>query len=690
MAYDSESLFALLPAIHRIRDSENGGALKELLTLISVQLNALEEDIEQLYDNAFIETAAPWAVPYIGDLIGYRELHGAKGSLRSTRAEVANTIAYRRRKGTAAVLEQLARDVTGWEAVVVEYFLRLATTQHFKHLRPATPCTVDLRKMEPLERLGSAFDRVLHQADVRRIESGRGRHNISNIGIFLSRLQDYSWTELRATPAAPGDQRRFLFHPLGINLPLFTLPVTETSIAHLAGPENVPLRLTRREFDRRLPDYYGLDRSLEIIRRIVLPPGSLGPDLIPIPAAEIESCNLADLDPDPDTSTWPPGHPTRVSVDPELGRIRFPADEIEIFVSFHYGFSSAVGGGEYSRLDTFAAQTTGLTTFPGTFPNLQAALDSAAGTGCVEVDQPGPFAAAPVIAGAPNAQFEWRSAEGIHTAVTVTGELLVGGGDSSEVTINGFLFSGGRIRVPATLNGNPNRLQKLRILHCTLVPGLTLHRDGRPVSPAEPSLIVECPDTEVEISYCLMGGIRASDTTIVRIDHSVVDSCGSSGVAFAAVDGAGAGAPVSFESSTVIGKIHTAVLSRLSNSLVMAELAPADPWEAPVIASRRQQGCVRFSYLPLSSIVPRRYRCHPDSADEAARLHPLFNSLQYGEPGYAQLARPCPPAVWQGASDEAEMGVFHDLQQPQREDDLRTRLDEYLRFGLEAGLFHST
>ena len=43
-----------------------------------------------------------------------------------------------------------------------------------------------------------------------------------------------------------------------------------------------------------------------------------------------------------------------------------------------------------------------------------------------------------------------------------------------------------------------------------------------------------------------------------------------------------------------------------------------------------------------------------------------------------------------GADDEAEMGAFHDLFQPQRESNLRTRLDEYVRFGLEAGIFFET
>ena len=36
------------------------------------------------------------------------------------------------------------------------------------------------------------------------------------------------------------------------------------------------------------------------------------------------------------------------------------------------------------------------------------------------------------------------------------------------------------------------------------------------------------------------------------------------------------------------------------------------------------------------------------------------------------------------------MGAFHDLYEPQREAHLRARMDDYLRFGLEAGLFYVT
>src|ERR1043165_788936 len=185
MSFDVEKFYSLLPAIYRIRDIEiaertqlltpaelarlqilrnqdtrtakeekefesleakrQSGPLKSLLAVIAEQAAVLEENLDQLYDDLFIETCAEWVVPYIGDLVGARNLFAFSGGSFSQRAYVANTMAYRRRKGTAAVLEQLARDVTGWSASVVEYFQLLATTQYMNHLRPENLSVASIR-----------------------------------------------------------------------------------------------------------------------------------------------------------------------------------------------------------------------------------------------------------------------------------------------------------------------------------------------------------------------------------------------------------------------------------------------------------------------------------------------------------------------------------------------------------------
>src|SRR5438477_3215390 len=64
-----DRLYELLPAIYRLRDADRGYPLRDLLRVVAEQVNVVEDDIHQLYDNWFIETAQDWVVPYIADLV---------------------------------------------------------------------------------------------------------------------------------------------------------------------------------------------------------------------------------------------------------------------------------------------------------------------------------------------------------------------------------------------------------------------------------------------------------------------------------------------------------------------------------------------------------------------------------------------------------------------------------------------
>ena len=178
MTFDADKLYSLLPSVYRLRDAQAGGALRALVEILADQAQIVERDIEQLYDNWFIETCDEWVVPYIGDLIGARGLHQVSPQTFSQRAWVANTLGYRRRKGTATMLEQLARDVTGWPARAVEFFERLATSQHCNHVRLDAPATASLRNPNSLELTDTAFDALAHTGEVRSIAARRGRYNI--------------------------------------------------------------------------------------------------------------------------------------------------------------------------------------------------------------------------------------------------------------------------------------------------------------------------------------------------------------------------------------------------------------------------------------------------------------------------------------------------------------------------------
>ena len=106
------------------------------MAIIAEQVIVLRENMDQFYDDQFIETCANWVIPYIGDVIGFQAIHAVAPNVASTRAEVGHTISFRRRKGTVVMLEQLARDVTGWGACAVEFFERLGDTQYLNHPRP--------------------------------------------------------------------------------------------------------------------------------------------------------------------------------------------------------------------------------------------------------------------------------------------------------------------------------------------------------------------------------------------------------------------------------------------------------------------------------------------------------------------------------------------------------------------------
>jgi hypothetical protein len=171
MSFTDERLVELLPAVYGLRDGDDG-PLHELLGVVADQLAVLEESVAQLHDDQFVETCAPWVLPYMGELLG---IAGLPPSPLTPRAEVAHTIAYRRRKGTAAVLEQLARDVTGLPAAAVELFELLCATQHLNHLRPGCESFLSLGDTLRLEALGGPFERrpqepaLTHTVDVRRI-----------------------------------------------------------------------------------------------------------------------------------------------------------------------------------------------------------------------------------------------------------------------------------------------------------------------------------------------------------------------------------------------------------------------------------------------------------------------------------------------------------------------------------------
>jgi hypothetical protein len=224
------------------------GPLESLLMVIDEQLAVMAEDLDQLYDDQFIETCAPWVIPYLGDLIGYQSIHGITPAVDSPRSEVASTISLRRRKGTVLVLEQIARDVTGYSAHAAEYFKLLNTTQYVKHMRRHNVYAPDVRNWKARHYEDSGFSLLMRKVDVHNLAlPGVPRPNLRNIGIYLWSLGAYSVTLGPPTSAASTNGAAcFRFSPLGVDLPLFHRAITQgEKIEEAATPVNVPGPLAR-------------------------------------------------------------------------------------------------------------------------------------------------------------------------------------------------------------------------------------------------------------------------------------------------------------------------------------------------------------------------------------------------------------------------------------------------------------
>jgi len=270
-------LYERLPEIYRIRDAEQmpPDQLRAYLAAFESVFSAIHENIEALYHDFFIETCDDWVIPYLADLVGTSHL---KGEPRTLRADVADTIPLRRRKGTLGAIERLAANLTGWAARAVELRESLAWTQHLNHLRPdaggssplADPSltrfhvprggTVPVRDPAMLSLLGTPFDPFAYTIDTKPAVEDRLHHNLPNLAIFLWRLAAYRVRVTRPVfanpeplgpiPPRPGDPTpdpavfgaRFEFHPLGRPVRLFNTwradPLADPP--RLTQPDEVP------------------------------------------------------------------------------------------------------------------------------------------------------------------------------------------------------------------------------------------------------------------------------------------------------------------------------------------------------------------------------------------------------------------------------------------------------------------
>lgn len=723
-----DRFYRLLPAIHRLRDGESGEPLRALLQIIAEQAALIEDDIAQAYDDWFIETCRPWVVPYIADLIGVEMVDAAASAANPwalPRRDVANTLRYRRRKGTLALLELLAGDVAGWPARAVEFGRQLTQTQSTRLIAPGRGRSADLRDGSALAGLGSAFDGLAHNPDLRRLISVRatGRMAAASVGVFVWRLRSYPVTQAPACCVEDVHPNCYAFSVLGNDAPLFNRARPDADPANIAGPRTLPLAIPRRllakpavrgtPYTTASTDYYGLVPGSEEAQSIaVWAPGwpkAGAPQ--PIPAEQVIPSDLTDW------SYAPP--PDHIAIDPVRGRIAFPPRQLckgHVSVGYHYGFSADLGGGEYDRQlrtdpEAIVVRVRGIDALRRALrpwrrrPAHQDDSDAAPAQprcGVIEILDSGVYAVPLDLWLEAGHSLQIRAAQRTRPVLRLLDwqtdapdSLTVSGGAGSRFILDGIMLVGRG----AIIEGE---LASFTVRHSTLVPGWSLDNDCCPRRPAEASIAVVNSGACIVIDHSITGSIQVDNSEVttdpirVEIGDSIVDATGveGEGPQFEAIGASGSAlafATLRLVRSTVIGRVMTHVIELAENSILLGR----------VTVARRQIGCVRFSYVADGSRTPRRYACQPDLALAATgrdagtrqqaldQVRPRFDNLRYGTPTYCRLSADGPQEIGGGADDRLEMGVFHHLHEPQRLAALGRRLADFTPANTDTAVIYA-
>jgi len=217
----------LMPEVYRHEDgyADPPGQLRALCDTLGASAAVARRSIDRVLADSRVDDADGWALPYIARLLGTRLTSSLNPSAR--RADIAHTIAYRRRAGTPHLLERLADDIADWDAVASEGFQRLVRRWHLLDTTvPIGPATrtprggyARLSSVRVSDVLDGAFDDLAHRPQIRPPDAGRGRlYEIPGVNLFVYR--QYAFTLSGVIPFQL-DATHYTLDPSGRDVPLF-------------------------------------------------------------------------------------------------------------------------------------------------------------------------------------------------------------------------------------------------------------------------------------------------------------------------------------------------------------------------------------------------------------------------------------------------------------------------------------
>ena len=721
--YFTERLWEWVPAALREADADAGGdTLRALVRAYASQAAVLKRSQDRLWDDSFIELADDWAVPYIGQLLATRLVSALNP--RARRSDVAKTIYYRRRKGTIKVLEQLADDIAGWDAKLVEQFRRLARNRHGldgpaligRVTRTPEGGLADLRSARGARLTDEPFDEFHYTPETRSPVGRLGLRGISTLAFYLHRLSIVELagvTPLRINDLA-GTRDGYTFDPSGRAVPLFAPGVSRQDWSgwRPAAEGSLPVEIDCRLFNERI--YSVGDAAIAWVRngapianpadaqaaaddlatlagqrfvveatfrRIVsglrsgailggagVIAGILSRSIAPDSGSVVLSGTVGVGVPPADTAPE-----AMRAADLSAWPVAAPAGIALLFDPASGRFLFDPGGAAPESVAVDYAIGMNAPIGAGAFGRT---IDSAAATaswaqrssapgvpagGILELKDSSTFANPPNQTAITDLTI--RAAEATRPYLRLSANWRLGAvGSNRTLVIDGLWI--GALAGQLRLEGD---FARVVLRHCTFDPG-GLNTIGGAIPPC--GLAIAGTIDELVIERCILPGVALaganSGVDTVTIRDSIVDASqpGASGIVLP-------------RSHAII--IRSTIIGQTIASLVL-DVERLDASDTLVAGNADvtdiQSGCFRFSARGPASRVP-----HPYESQIIDDLQRLFVSRRFGDPHYAELSPVAPAALLRGSEDDCEIGSMAGERRPIRQDGLTAKIDEYMPFG---------
>jgi len=667
--------------------------LDALLAAVDTQYRLLAADIDQVWEDLFVESCAPWVVPYLAVLVGLPS--------DAERAEVAYAIALRRRKGTPGALCDFAEVLTAFSARVVEGWQVTLWSQRLGYPPPPRAAALSLADVAA-SRVGTPFDRA------RRSFTPGGNFDpaAATAVVWPWRVFTYRGTQAVpvSLPSAPSTHR-YALHPLGVPAPLYIRPrplsLSAEDLAASGGPApaieetGAPVRVTRRLIEALA----GPGDLSEGGTRVIAPSHPLAssqpgdPPMLelsvggsPIPWSSLRFGPL----PPGAAAPFPPAAGQAV-VDVDQGMVELAGDLAgsgPLRAVWHRPAPGGIGAlaattrGDLAarivvRVNPMLAEGPGLShSLAGAIALAQALEQSSKLVADPRSSRPDveirletsdrlavPPGTTSITSGLPR----WRIVASLLSTPTLVGDLAIDlpGG---TLSIEGLYVSGSLTVGPAT--------SKLLLRNVTIDPtrgAVVSVLSGGSGGSVETALVAE---------RCLLAPIQAGLGASVIMTDCLVDGRGHR------LDEAGSGGPpppprpaVSSTAGARFGPDLQASGVTFAGQVQVDAIEATDCLFADGLqVVQRQRGCLRHCYLgpsPELGSLPPAYRCGPFPA-------PTFSSVAFEAAGYYALELASDQPLLSAAGDGGEVGAYHHARRAIRLAALRRRIHEFVPLGIDA------